>query len=102
MENYETTQDERLWAMLSYLLSLLTGFVAPLVIYIVKRDGSRFVAFHALQAVFVNLVTLVAIIILQALFNTLPELGHLLYYLWVLISTATLIYQILGAIKAWD
>jgi uncharacterized membrane protein len=36
-------------AMLAQLLQVFTGFIAPLIIYFVKRD-SRFVAFHALQA----------------------------------------------------
>jgi uncharacterized protein len=43
------TSDERTFAMLAHLLQLFGGFIAPLVIYLVKRD-SRFVAFHALQA----------------------------------------------------
>lgn len=43
------TSDERNFAMLAHLLQLFGGFIAPLVIYLVKRD-SRFVAFHALQA----------------------------------------------------
>jgi len=35
--------------MLAHFLQLFGGFIAPLVIYLVKRQ-SRFVAFHALQA----------------------------------------------------
>jgi uncharacterized Tic20 family protein len=45
------TQDERLIALLAELLQAFTGFVAPLIIYLVKRD-SKFVAFHSLQALF--------------------------------------------------
>jgi uncharacterized Tic20 family protein len=40
--------DERTFAMLAHFLQLFGGFVAPLVIFLIKRD-SRFVAFHALQ-----------------------------------------------------
>jgi uncharacterized Tic20 family protein len=43
------TSDERTFALLAHILQLFTGFIGPLVIYIIKRD-SRFVAFHALQA----------------------------------------------------
>jgi len=43
------TEDERTFAMLAHLLQFFAGFIPPLVIYIVKRN-SRFVAFHALQA----------------------------------------------------
>ena len=41
--------DERTLAMLAHLLQLFGGFVAPLVVFLIKRD-SRFVAFHAIQA----------------------------------------------------
>jgi uncharacterized Tic20 family protein len=48
--------DERTWgtlAHLSTLLNLVTGFggpIAALIIYIIYKDRSRFVAYHALQA----------------------------------------------------
>ena len=43
------TQDERTLAMLAHILQVFSWFIGPLVIYLVKRD-SRFVAFHAIQA----------------------------------------------------
>lgn len=46
---YQPTEDERNFAMLAHLLQIFGGFIAPLVIYLVKRN-SRFVAFHAMQA----------------------------------------------------
>jgi uncharacterized Tic20 family protein len=54
--------DERTWAMvahLSVLLNLVTGFlgvIAPLVIYIIFKDRSRYVAFQALQTFVFQLV----------------------------------------------
>jgi len=47
----EPTQDERNMALLAHVLMIVTWFIGPLVIYLVKRE-SRFVSFHALQAVF--------------------------------------------------
>jgi len=46
---YTPSQDEKMTAMVAYVLQIFTWFVGPLVIYFVKRD-SRFVKFHALQA----------------------------------------------------
>ncbi len=43
------TPDERTLAMLAHILQTFSWFIGPLVIYLVKRN-SRFVAFHALQA----------------------------------------------------
>ena len=54
--------DERQWAMfahLSILLNLVTGFlgvVAPLVIYMIYKGRSRYVAYHSLQSLIFQLV----------------------------------------------
>ncbi len=51
-----TPAEEKQWAMLSHfsvLLNLVTGFlgvVAPLIIYLIYKERSRYVAFHSLQA----------------------------------------------------
>ena len=42
------TQDERTMAMLAHLLGIVTGFLGPLVIWLIKKDQSKFVAYHAL------------------------------------------------------
>jgi len=54
--------DERTWGTLAHLttlLNLVTGFggpIAALVIYLVYKDRSRFVAYHALQAMVFQLI----------------------------------------------
>jgi uncharacterized Tic20 family protein len=62
----EPTQDERTMATLAQALSIL-GFLAPLIIFFVKRD-SRFVSFHALQAVLWHIAYLVLMMLVMALF----------------------------------
>src|SRR5437660_11609342 len=42
------TQDERTMAMLAHVLAIFSSFIAPLVVYLLKKD-SRFVSFHSLQ-----------------------------------------------------
>lgn len=49
-------QDDRTMAMLAHLLMLFTWFVGPLILYCLKKDESRFVGFHALQAVYFSLI----------------------------------------------
>ena len=46
---YEPTHDERTFALLVYVLGIFSGFLAPLIFFIVKRD-SKYVSFHALQS----------------------------------------------------
>jgi uncharacterized Tic20 family protein len=52
------TADERTMATLAHVLQLVGWFIAPLIIFFTKRE-SRFVSFHALQAVFLQLVYMV-------------------------------------------
>jgi uncharacterized protein len=53
-----TTQEERTMAVLAHVLQLIGGWVAPLVIFLIKRE-SRFVSFHALQVLFLHLAIVV-------------------------------------------
>jgi uncharacterized protein len=46
---YQPTHDEKTFATLVYVLGIFSGFLAPLIFFIVKRD-SKYVSFHALQS----------------------------------------------------
>ena len=62
-----TPQDERTWSMLSHL-SVLAGLVGlmpfgALIIWLVYRDRSRRVGFHALQALWYQIAWLVILVV---------------------------------------
>jgi hypothetical protein len=65
------TADDKLWAMLANLSALagyVVGFgqyIAPLVIYLVYKDKSKFVAFHALQTLYFQLGLLVIVLVIS-------------------------------------
>ena len=98
--------------MLAFLLSLVAGFLAPLIIYFVYRDRSRFVRATSLEAL--NLQITAAIVYLVGsigLFGVgtvmtiiLPPAGVMIFIAWFVIiigyAIAVLIFQILGAMKA--
>ena len=65
--DFAPTEDERNFAMLAEVLQLFAGFIPPLVIYLVKRN-SRFVAFHALQALFWQIAYFVIIMLGMVIF----------------------------------
>ncbi len=46
---YEPTSDEKTMATLAQVLQLVGSWIAPLIIFLIRRK-SRFVAFHAVQA----------------------------------------------------
>jgi len=52
------TQDERTMATLAHALQVVGWWIAPLIIFLVKRE-SRFVSFHALQALLLQIAYLI-------------------------------------------
>jgi len=55
---YAPADDEKSMALLAHVLQLVGWWIAPLIIFLVKRE-SRFVSFHALQALFLQILVLV-------------------------------------------
>lgn len=109
------TDEERLWAMLLHLLALLGwivwlgAFIAPLVVYLVYRDKSKFVAFHALQSLFFQLALFgcMVVCILLAVLLTVT----IVFACWAValtffvvggIAVGGLAYVTIAAIKAYD
>ncbi|MFC7732850.1 DUF4870 domain-containing protein [Actinomadura keratinilytica] len=45
----QITADERTWALLGHLGQLLLGFIAPLLVYLIKKDESPFLRHHGAQ-----------------------------------------------------
>jgi|SRR5690348_2163866 len=73
----EPTQDERAYAGLAHALMIPTWWIAPLIIFLIKRE-SRFVKFHALQALFWQIIftcLYVAgmVVLLAGMFATMPQ-----------------------------
>lgn len=70
MQNENLTSDERLMAMLSHLSILFGGIILPIILWAVQKDKSKFVRYHALQAIFFHIAyiaILVIVIILLAI-----------------------------------
>jgi len=72
----------------------LTGIVALIAILMDPYKNERFVRVHALQALGLWAVSLVA-----SLLNVVPLLGQLI---WLVVSVAVFVFAILGAIKAFQ
>jgi uncharacterized membrane protein len=116
----EPTQDERTMAALAQALSIF-GFIPPLVFFLIKRE-SRFVSFHALQALLWHIAYMIVIIVAIFGFFVIlififivaahsgppggtPPIGILFVFpfLWLIlmaIGIANLIVAIVYAIKA--
>ena len=57
------TQDEKTMALVAHFGAILTSFVAPLIVYLVKKEESKFVAFHALQTLYFTLACFAVIFV---------------------------------------
>ena len=110
-------EDERLWAMLAHLsvlLNLVSGFLGPvaaIVIFAVYKDRSRYVAFHALQSFWMQLVLWVGGGLLAGVIWFLSGLlsavliGLLcmpLACLFSFVPLVAIVYGLVGALQAYQ
>jgi hypothetical protein len=86
------TSDEKNMALLSHILTLVAGFIAPLVIYLVKKEESAFITAHAKESLNFQITLFIVFVIL---FVTL--IGILL--LWI-VGILALVLIIVATIKA--
>ena len=56
------SQDECSMATLAQVLQIVLGWIAPLIIFLIRRQ-SRFVSFHALQALLLQILHVIAVMI---------------------------------------
>lgn len=90
--SYTPTSDEKNLALISHIVTIISSFLAPLIIYLLKKDESAFIAEHAKESLnFQITVFLVCIILFVSI------IGILL--LW-LVGILTLVFVIVATIRA--
>lgn len=92
---YTPTSDERTMAILSHVLCLVVGFWAPLIIYLVKKDDSKFVAEHAKESLNFQISLVIYVIISCILILVLIGI----FLIWA-IGIAAIILIIVATIRA--
>ncbi len=86
------TSDEKTMSILSHVLTLVVGFIAPLIVYLIKKDQSTFIAYHARESFNFQITLLIIIIILA-----ITVIGILLIWL---VGLAALVFVIIATLKA--
>jgi len=71
----QATQDERTMALLAQVLQIVGWWIAPLVIFLIKRQ-SKFVSFHALQALLLQVLQMFVMGVGMAARRLLPDDGQ--------------------------
>ena len=83
------TSDERTLAILSHVLTIVAGFLAPLIIYLIKKDESPFVTAHARESLNFQLTMAIAVIVLFLTIIGILLIWVLGIYILVLVIVAT-------------
>jgi uncharacterized Tic20 family protein len=100
MEQQPTTfpqpsSEDKTLALLAHILTLFVGFLAPLIIWLVKKDESKFVADNAKESL--NFQITIAIFYIIAFVAMFLLIGFLLLpAVWVI----NLIFVIIATIRA--
>ena len=88
------TSDEKTMAILSHILALPTGFIAPLIIYLVKKD-SPYVMAHARESLNFQITMAIALIASWLMIFILIGIA-----LIPLVYLADLVFIIIATIRA--
>jgi len=97
--------DDQLLALLAYLLTFVASMIAPLVIYLVKMNESRYVRFHAAQSLNMGITALIYSFggVLIGIVMGIATHGFvliLLVPLFIAFVIAQLVYLIIAAVAA--
>ena len=92
--DYIPTGDERTMAILVHVLSIFFWFIPSLVVYLLKKDESKFIAYHAKEQLnFQITISIVYLLLVVTLIGLL--------FIWIP-GIVALILCIVAAIKASD
>jgi uncharacterized Tic20 family protein len=92
--DYIPTSDEKTMAILAHILTLVAPILAPLIIYFVKKDESRYVAYHAKESLNFQITIMIVIICLL-----LTVIGIL--FIWI-IAIVAFVLVIIATIRAGE
>jgi uncharacterized Tic20 family protein len=88
--------DSKTWAILAHVIPLVgLSFIAPLVVYLIKKDEDPYVAHHAKEALNFQITIIIAAIISLILIIVL--IGILLL---IAVAIGSLVYAIIAAVAA--
>jgi uncharacterized Tic20 family protein len=73
-DSYTLKNEEKLMGLFSHLSLFLGGIALPIIFWVINKDKSKFVTFHALQALFFHLAY-IALIVALVFFLVFAGLG---------------------------
>jgi uncharacterized protein len=97
-----STEEERTLGMLCHLLGILTGFLGPLILWLVKKDSSRYVDHHGRESLNFQLTLMLVMTGLGVMIFVLMffVIGILLVPVMMILGILALVAEILAAVAA--
>lgn len=92
-----TTQDERLFSMLIYVLSFPFPVLGPLLIWLIKRDESSFVDYHGKE--YFNFIISYTIYGFISAILVVLLIGFVLIFI---VGIFVVIFTVIAAVKAYQ
>jgi len=98
---YVPTEDERTWGMLAHLSGLLATllgglcFLGPLIVWLVKKDQSPFVADQAKEALNFQIAVFIALLI-----SAVSALACIGFILLPIVMIGGIVYAVIGGMEA--
>jgi len=93
----EENKDARNMAMLIYILAIFTGFIGPLIIWLLKKNEQPFVDDQGKEVLNWSITVFLAFIVCAILMVVLIGV-----FLMPVVAIANLVFLIMGALKAKD
>lgn len=90
-----TVQDERTWSLLAHIGSIVLGFLAPLIVLLVKGPESPAVRAHSVESLNFQITVLIGYVVSWILAFVLIGF-FLVFVVWVV----SLIFAIMGTMAA--
>ena len=91
----EVSKDAKTWAMLCHLLAIFTGFLAPLIIWLIKKDEDPFVDEHGKEALNFQITVFIAMFVSGIL--TMVCIG---IFLAIAVMAGNIVFCVLATVKA--
>ena len=91
----EVSKDARMWAMLCHLLAIFTSFIAPLIIWLVKKEEDPFIDNQGKEALNFQITVAIAIVV-----SWLLCFACIGFVLLPLVGIADIVFCIIATVKA--
>ena len=93
----EPSSEDKLFAMLLYVLNFFTAIIGPLIIWLIKRETSPFIDYHGKE--YFNLIISYFVYEIVAAITMIIGIGFILV---PVLSIAFVVLIVVGAVKAYQ